>query len=379
MKKKLLFWCPFLSDVGTINATLQSMESLLDSKKFNCKIMNVYGEFDEYSSLFKKKNIEEIKLLKNRFVKKLPKKGFIWSRLNYILIFILSLFPLFVYLKKNKEEIMFIYLLSSLPLFVISFFNLSNKIIFRISGKVHYSYLRRKIWLFAKNKILKILIQTNSAKKRLIKEKIFNRNRILFLEDPIINIDKINYLKNHKIEKKYTKKKFYVAIGRLTKQKNFLFLVRAIAKILEDQNLNLLILGEGEQKFKIQQLINEYGLNKKIFLTGYKKNIYKYLNRSEGLICTSLWEEPGFVIQEAAACKKIILTSDCESGPSEFLENGLNGFVFLSDNIKSFQYNFNKMIIKKKLHEKMIKRNFTKINKYSKIHFKNQIEKFTFF
>ena len=120
MKKKLLFWCPFLSDVGTINATLQSMESLQESKKFNCKIMNVYGEFDEYSSLFKKKNIEEIKLLKNRFVKKLPKKGFIWSRLNYILIFILSLFPLFVYLKKNKEEIMFIYLLSSLPLFVIN-------------------------------------------------------------------------------------------------------------------------------------------------------------------------------------------------------------------------------------------------------------------
>ena len=116
-------------------------------------------------------------------------------------------------------------------------------------------------------------------------------------------------------------------------------MVRAIAKILEDQNLNLLILGEGEQKFKIQQLINEYGLNKKIFLTGYK-NIYKYLNRSEGLICTSLWEEPGFVIQEAAACKKIILTSDCEMAMS--FRDSLIGFVFLSDNIKSFQYNFNK-------------------------------------
>ena len=95
------------------------MESLLDSKKFNCKIMNVYGEFDEYSSLFKKKNIEEIKLLKNRFVKKLPKKGFIWSRLNYILIFILSLFPLFVYLKKNKEEIMFLSLYYYLCCYII--------------------------------------------------------------------------------------------------------------------------------------------------------------------------------------------------------------------------------------------------------------------
>ena len=71
-----------------------------------------------------------------------------------------------------------------------------------------------------------------------------------------------------------------------------------------------LIIGEGNDRINIEKYIKKFGLSKYIVLTGYKKNIFKYINHSSGLICTSLWEEPGFVIQEAAACKKIILTSD---------------------------------------------------------------------
>ena len=97
------------------------------------------------------------------------------------------------------------------------------------------------------------------------------------------------------------------------------------------------------------------------------KNIYKYLNKSKGLICTSLWEEPGFIIQEAAACKKIILASDCDSGPSEFLEKGKSGFIFKSNNPKSFITSFSLMLKNKKKHKKMIKENHKKILNYTKI------------
>ena len=136
MNKQILFWCPFLSEVGTINAAIQSALALSKSKKIECKIMNVYGEFDNYNKLFKKNNIKEIKLIKNDLIRNLPKKGFFWSRFNYILILIFGFFPLLKYLMKNKNDILFVYLLSSLPFIVISFFNLKNKIIFRISGKV---------------------------------------------------------------------------------------------------------------------------------------------------------------------------------------------------------------------------------------------------
>lgn len=373
MKKDLLFWGPFFGNIGTINAILESSLSLSRSERFNCKIINVFGELDRHSSYLKKHGIKEIRLIKNRCILRLPKNGFFWSRLNFILIFIFALLPLFFYLKKNKKDILFVYLLSSLPFFVISFFKLKNKIIFRISGKVKYTYLRKKIWSLTAENIYKIFVQTSFSKKKLIKEKIFDKNKIIFLEDPIINLKKINLLKKEPIEKKFLKKSFFVAIGRLTKQKNFLFLVNSLSTTLKKKKYNLLILGDGEEYQKISSMIQKKGAQDNIFLLGYKKNIFKYIEKSKALICTSLWEEPGFIIQEAAACKKIILTSNCESGPSEFLKNGVNGFVFKSNNSESLIKNFNRMIKEKRKHKRMIDNNFKQINKYTKKYFVKKI------
>ena len=152
MNKQILFWCPFLSQVGTINAVINSALALSKSKKIDCKIMNVYGEFDNYNKFFRKNNIKEIKLIKSNLIKDFPKKGFFWSRLNYILIIIFGFFPLLKYLRKNKNDVLFVYLLSSLPFIVISFFDLKNKIIFRISGKIKFSFFRKIIWFSAKKK-----------------------------------------------------------------------------------------------------------------------------------------------------------------------------------------------------------------------------------
>ena len=44
--------------------------------------------------------------------------------------------------------------------------------------------------------------------------------------------------------------------------------------------------------------------------------------RSNALILSSLWEDPGFVMIEAALCNSYIISSDCKNGPREFLLNG---------------------------------------------------------
>ena len=128
MQKTLLFWCPYVGNVGTVKAVIESAKSLSISKKYNCKILNAYGEFDKYSSLLEKNKIQEIKLVKNTLIKRLPKEGYFWSRLNYILIFLFCLFPLLFYLKRNKNDYLFVYLITSLPLLLVSLFNLNNQI-----------------------------------------------------------------------------------------------------------------------------------------------------------------------------------------------------------------------------------------------------------
>ena len=65
MSKTISFWCPFIGNVGTVKAVLQSAKALSQSNKYKCKIINVFGEFDEYKNFFKENNIEEVILLKS--------------------------------------------------------------------------------------------------------------------------------------------------------------------------------------------------------------------------------------------------------------------------------------------------------------------------
>ena len=79
---------------------------------------------------------------------------------------------------------------------------------------------------------------------------------------------------------------------------------------------------------------------------------------------TSLWEDPGFVMIEASALNKIVITSNCPSGPKEFFNNGKTGFLFKNDNIKSLINTFDRFMLEKK----------NKINFYKKINYEKSLK-----
>jgi glycosyltransferase involved in cell wall biosynthesis len=64
---------------------------------------------------------------------------------------------------------------------------------------------------------------------------------------------------------------------------------------------------------------------------GYSDIIYYYMKNAKALILSSLWEDPGFVLIESALCNLSIISSDCNNGPREFLNNGDGGFLFESN------------------------------------------------
>ena len=193
--------------------------------------------------------------------------------------------------------------------------------------------------------------------------------------DPIIDINEFKILRKKNIDDYNFYSNNIVLAGRLTKQKNFMLFVNAFEKILKQvPDFRANIIGKGEQKNLLEERIKNLKLSNKIHLLGYKENIYNYLFNSKFFILTSLWEDPGFVLVEAAMCNLILISSDCPNGPIEFLNNGEFGFLYKSnstedlvDKIIAAQNSSTEIINKKKFLAKKNCLNYTKFRHFKKM------------
>ena len=373
---KLYYWSPFISNIATEKAVVNSIKSVkkFSKEKINPYLLDTIGEWDIQKKNLTNNNIRIIDLLNFKLLKYLPKYGFFRSRFSYIVVFFFSIFKLHKILKKDKPEYLMIHLMTFIPLLLLLFFNYETKFILRISGYPKLNYLRSFFWKIVGKKVYFITTPTIATMDLLKKFKIFDFNKIKYLPDPILNIDEI---KKKKLDDNTNNKKIFfdkiiVSIGRLTKQKNFEFLVEAFNKIIDEYpNFTLFILGEGEKRKKLEKQIKKLNLENKVFLIGHEKNIYKYLKRAEMFILSSLWEDPGFVLVEAGYSNTIVLSSDCPNGPKEILNNSQNGFLYRKNSLISFVEKFKEIqnmneeqIFKKKLLLKKKIKEFTLFNHY---------------
>jgi len=133
--KTIFYWSPCLNKVGTVKSTLNSAISLSNysNNEYRVKIINTCGEWDEYSELFKKNNIDVINF-KFNFFSYLPKNGFLKSRISYLIIILFSIFPLIKILKKEKPEFIIMHLITSLPILLNNLFKFKTKFILSISS-----------------------------------------------------------------------------------------------------------------------------------------------------------------------------------------------------------------------------------------------------
>ena len=341
---KIFYWSPYIGKIATVKAVLNSAISI---KKFSnyqneVSIINCFGEWNLYKKLFLKQKIKEIVLQKKLNVN-INSNGFINSRLIYILSFFYLYFNLKKTLTSKKPDILIIHLLTYIPLLLFINNKLKTKLYLRISGKPKLGILRKFFWKLASKNIHKVFCPTVETKNDLIKLKIFPTNKVFFLPDPIINEQfkfkkKIELINRFKIKEKG----YYLAIGRLSEQKNFKFLINSFSKNFK--NSKLFILGEGELRYELEKTIKQ-NFSKNIKLLGYKKNVIKYMNKAKAVIVSSLWEDPGFVMIEAAFNLVPLIVSDCPSGPKEFIDKDKNGYLFNLNNKKSLIVKINKLTI----------------------------------
>ena len=377
MKKNIFYWSPCLNAVGTVKSTINSAIALSKyTKDCNVFVINSCGEWNDYRDLFLKNSIGLIDLNFNYF-KYLPKTGFIGSRLSYSIIFLFSFFPLLLLLKREKPHSIILHLITSLPLILLFLFDFKSNFILRISGYPKLHKFRKFLWKINAKKLKSVTCPSKELRSQLEEKNIFFSEKLFYLPDAIISMNEFSKIR----DKIYTNldfvsnKKILLAAGRLTKQKNFSYLINEFDNFIKtNKDFVLVILGEGEERKSLLKIIKEKKIEKSVFLLGYKRDIYSIMKRSSAFILSSLWEEMGFVIIEAAMNNLYIISSDCPNGPKEFLNNGINGILFsnnipnaLNESLQKFSKTKSEKIFDDKLQLKKNSKKFTRFRHFLKL------------
>jgi glycosyltransferase involved in cell wall biosynthesis len=118
-----------------------------------------------------------------------------------------------------------------------------------------------------------------------------------------------------------------IGVGRLSPQKNFPLLIRAVAKVRKERPLKLIILGEGALRPELEALIRELNVEDDIDLPGFDANPFRFLKHASLFVMSSDWEGLPTALIEAMACGTPVVATDCDSGPGEILDEGRLGQI----------------------------------------------------
>ena len=231
------------------------------------------------------------------------------------------------------------------------------KVIYRIGGWTFndpWPWWKKRLWLELEKKSARwkdiIIVNNEHDLKQAEKLKIRPREGILLIHNGI-DIYKMDYLPREEARLKlfekiarhsgkiFQTKTIVGTIANFYPAKGLEYLIIAAEK-LKNEDMAFLVIGEGAERPKLERLIHEKGLAKKVFLLGHIPDAYRFITAFDIFVLASLKEGFPWSLIEAMAAKTPVIATNVGAVP-EIIENGENGFmvapkdpVSIAENIK---------------------------------------------
>ena len=123
------------------------------------------------------------------------------------------------------------------------------------------------------------------------------------------------------------RKKTLCSVGNLTPPKNHIRMLSSAYRLHEDgYDFDLWIVGEGQQRLKIEEFIRKNQMSSYVTLHGFQKNPYPFMKEADLLVCSSNYEGLSTFVSEGLILGKPIITTDC-SGMKELLGKSEFGVI----------------------------------------------------
>ncbi len=173
----------------------------------------------------------------------------------------------------------------------------------------------------------RVIAVSKGVKNDLVKTIPYLRRKVEVIYNPIFS-NEIMVRKNEPIDDSWflsQKAPTIISVGRLTLQKDFVTLLKAFTIVKKEMCAKLVILGEGEERENLEKLAKDLEVLDDVYMPGFVSNPYKYMGKANVFVLSSIYEGFANVLVEALACGIPVVSTDCESGPREILDNGKYG------------------------------------------------------
>jgi len=286
----------------------------------------------------KKFSILIISLGKNSYKKMLLKMGCDIIEINYKKTFfsIISLRRIFKneINKKYKKTILLSNIHYANIVSILSTLFLKNiKIILTERSSLSELHLTNNFYKIIKNKIIfylvkifyryaDLIIANSNFEKKYIKKNI-KINKIITIHPP--SLKKIFILNKSKQSSKVLK---IIYVGRLSKEKGILTILKALKIIKNKLKFNFKVYGDGNEKKIVQTKIKLYKIEKVVKLFGHQKNHNKIFKNADLFINASLFEGLPNALVQALNFNVSVICSRSPGGNMEVVKNGKYGQIF---------------------------------------------------
>jgi len=245
-------------------------------------------------------------------------------------------------------------------------------VVYIIGDYPEWNYRKRK------NKLLKIFLSVSQKLSQFLADECWilsdylmskykTKNSVLVRSSSIKKED-ISLPKNINLEKINL-----IFVGRFAKEKNP-YIPILIVKTLKEKgyNVNLSLVGDGELKANMEELIQELGLNENVKMYGWikgRRKVFEILRESDILVFTSKpGEGLGLTILEAMSQGLPVIATKC-GGPEEVIEDGINGYLVDysadEDIVNQFVDRIEFLIKNPRIYEQMSKNNLEKAKEWT--------------
>ena len=117
------------------------------------------------------------------------------------------------------------------------------------------------------------------------------------------------------------------AVGRLAPQKNYQLLLSSFADLQKSKKCNLVIFGQGNQLSTLQSLSEKLGIEERVYFMGFVDSPFRYSKYADLFVLSSLVEGFPNVLLEAMSYGLPCVSFDCDTGPRELINDGINGIL----------------------------------------------------